>query len=411
MGHNKTIKHIKALVLGVLVLSAWGCEGAVKTGLDNVRSYEHLFAGKRVGIVTNHTAYDSSGEHIVDVFMSIPDVRVTALFGPEHGVYGLADAGEKVVDHKHDRLGIPVYSLYGKIRKPTAEMLSNVDVIVFDIQDIGARFYTYIYTMSYAMEAAAEQDKVFVVLDRPNPITGVRVEGNILEKEFASFVGMFPMPVAHGMTVGELARMFNGEHWLKGGVKANLAVVPMTGWKRSMWHDETGLKFIKPSPNMPDLQTAIIYPGLCLIEGTNISEGRGTDRPFLQFGAPWIESNDLVANLNRLNLPGIYFKPTSFTPTSSKHKGQICRGAEIIITDRNAVSPYFAGVNIIDTFGRMYPEKFQWRQSSFERLSGTSFIRRAIIEGKPLKDLQTDWQKDLKAFVQMRQKYLLYRSN
>jgi uncharacterized protein YbbC (DUF1343 family) len=411
MTHNKTIKHIKALVLAAVLLSACGCHGAVRTGLDNVRSYGHLFAGKRVGIVTNHTAYDSSGEHIVDVFMSMPGVKVTALFGPEHGVYGLADAGEKVVDHRHDRLDIPVYSLYGKIRKPTAEMLSKVDVLVFDIQDIGARFYTYIYTMAYAMEAAAEQGKAFVVLDRPNPITGVRVEGNILEKEFTSFVGMFPMPVTHGMTVGELARMFNGERWLKGHVQANLTVIPMTRWKRSMWYDETGLKFIKPSPNMPDIETAIIYPGLCLLEGTNVSEGRGTDKPFLQFGAPWVESNGLAANLNSLNLPGIYFKPTSFTPTSSKHKGLLCRGAEIIITDRDAIRPYFTGIKIVETLGRMYHEEFQWRQSSFERLSGTASIRNAIIEGKSVKTIEAGWRRDLNSFVRMRRKYLLYRMN
>jgi len=255
----------------------------------------------------------------------MPGVEVTALFGPEHGIYGLAEAGIKVADKKDDRFGIPVYSLYGKTAKPTAEMLKDVDVLVFDIQDIGARFYTYIYTMAYAMEAAAENNKPFVVLDRPNPINGLAVQGNILEKDFATFVGLYPIPVRHGMTVGELARMFNDQGWLKNGIRANLTVVPMQGWKRSMWYDRTGLKFIKPSPNMPNIKTATVYPGLCLLEGTNISEGRGTNKPFLQFGA--------------LNLISPAFRSskryTECTPTSSSgDKGISTDSAEQLLSVR-----------------------------------------------------------------------------
>ena len=339
----------------------------------------------------------------------MPGVEVTALFGPEHGIYGLAEAGVKVADEKDDRFGIPVYSLYGKTAKPTTEMLKDVDVLVFDIQDIGARFYTYIYTMAYAMEAAAENRKTFVVLDRPNPINGVTVQGNILEKDFATFVGLYPIPARHGMTVGELARMFNDQGWLKHGVKANLTVVPIQGWRRDMWYDRTGLKFIKPSPNMPNLKTATVYPGLCLLEGTNISEGRGTNKPFLQFGAPWIDSKKLVNNLNRLNLRGIRFEPVSFTPTSSKHKGQLCRGAEIIITDRNRLSPYSAGIQIVNTLYKMYPDRFEWRQRHFDRLCGTSSIRNTIIAGKSIDELKTGWQDKLGAFLKIRKHYLLYR--
>ncbi len=411
MTHTILTRSAQALIVTAVALSAIGCDAAVRTGLDNVHLHESLFGGKRVGIVTNHTAYDRAERHIVEVFRAMPGVEVTALFGPEHGIYGLAEAGIKVADEKDDRFGIPVFSLSGKTAKPTAEMLKDVDVLVFDIQDIGARFYTYIYTMAYAMEAAAEQGKPFVVLDRPNPINGATVQGNILEKDFATFVGLYPIPVRHGMTVGELARMFNDQGWLKNGVKANLTVVPIQGWRRDMWYDRTGLKFIKPSPNMPNLKTATVYPGLCLLEGTNISEGRGTNKPFLQFGSPWIDSKKLVNNLNRLNLRGIRFEPVSFTPTSSKHKGQLCCGAEIIITDRNAAEPYFAGIQIVETIYRMYPDKFQWRQRHFDRLCGTASVREAIIEEESLKNLKTGWQRDLKKFAQIRQKYLIYGSN
>lgn len=258
----------------------------VTTGLDNIGEYNQLFAANRVGIITNHTAYSSGGQYIVDVFRNIENTRLTALFSPEHGIEGDEEAGKTVEGRIDARYNLPIYSLYGKTNKPTAEMLKNIDVFVFNIQDIGARFYTYISTMSLAMEAAAECGKRFVVLDRPNPINGLKVEGNILKPQFASFVGMHPVPVRHGMTVAELATMFNQQGWLKNAARADLSVVPMKGWRRRMWYDQTGLTFIKPSPNIPDLQTAALYPGLCLLEGTNVSEGRGTEMPFGQFAHP-----------------------------------------------------------------------------------------------------------------------------
>ena len=397
------------MIVAAVALSAVGCNAAVRTGLDNVHLHASLFGGKRVGIVTNHTACDRAGRHIVEVFRAMPGVEVAALFGPEHGIYGLAEAGVKVADKKDDRFGIPVYSLYGKTAKPTSEMLKDVDVLVFDIQDIGVRFYTYVYTMAYAMEAAAENNKPFVVLDRPNPINGVTVQGNILEKDFATFVGLYPIPVRHGMTVGELARMFNGQGWLKDGIRANLTVVPMEGWKRNMWYDQTGLKFIKPSPNIPNLNTAAVYPGLCLLEGTNISEGRGTNKPFLQFGTPWTDSRKLVDELNRLSLRGLRFEPASFTPTLSKHTDVLCRGAEIIITDRNRLEPYSAGIQIVNTLYKMYPDRFEWRQRHFDRLCGTASIRNTIIDGKSIDELKTGWGDKLGAFLKIRKRYLLYR--
>ena len=287
-------------------------------------------------------------------------------------------------------------------------MLKNIDVLVFDIQDIGARFYTYISTLSLAMEAAAEYGKRFVVLDRPNPINGLKVEGNILEPEFASFVGMHPVPARHGMTAAELATMSNQQGWLKNAVRADLFVVPMKGWCRRMWYDQTGLTFIKPSPNIPDLQTAAVYPGLCLLEGTNVSEGRGTEMPFRQFGAPWIDSKSLAVRLNRLNLPGLRFEPADFTPTSSKYQGQKCPGVKIIITDRELLGPYYSGIMIMNELFRMYPEALRWNTEHFDHLCGTSSVRQAITAPSSLEELKKSWQPELKSFLEVRKKYLMY---
>lgn len=380
----------------------------MKTGLDNIGSYSHLFEGKRVGIITNHTAYNSRAEYIIDVFRKMGDVEVAAFFSPEHGLYGAEEDGKQIESVTEPNYKIPVYSLYGKTLKPTSRMLENIDVLVFDIQDIGARFYTYVYTMSLAMEAAAENGKRFVVLDRPNPINGLQVEGNILKPEFASFVGLYPIPVRHGLTAGELACMFNEQGWLKDGVRADLFVIPMKGWHRSMWYDRTGLKFIKPSPNMVSLETAAVYPGLCLLEGTNVSEGRGTPLPFIQFGAPWIDSERLAAELNKLNLPGIRFGPASFTPASSKYEGQKCNGVKIIVTDRDLLEPYFSGILIVNKIYQMYPDDFQWRADHFDRLCGTSAVRETIVNRSSLQDLKKTWQAELKSFLQIRNKYLMY---
>jgi uncharacterized protein YbbC (DUF1343 family) len=385
-----------------------GCEASVKTGLDNIGSYKHLFDGKRVSIITNHTAYNRSGQYIVDVFRSMDNVKVAAFFSPEHGIYGVEEDGRRIESMTEPNYQIPVYSLYGKTLKPTPQMLENIDILVFDIQDIGARFYTYIYTMSLAMEAAAEYDKRFIVLDRPNPINGLQVEGNILKPKFATFVGLYPIPVRHGMTAGELARMFNEQGWLKDGIKADLVVIPMKGWRRSMWYDRTGLKFIKPSPNMVSLETAAVYPGLCLLEGTNVSEGRGTPLPFTQFGAPWIDSNNLAAELNKLNLPGIRFRPASFTPVSSKYKGQRCNGVQVIITNRDLLEPYWSGILIVNKIYQMYTNKFQWKTRHFDRLCGTSTIREAITNRSSLEAQRESWQAELKSFLQIRSKYLIY---
>jgi uncharacterized protein YbbC (DUF1343 family) len=392
----------------LIVWLAGICPAAVRTGLDNVGAHTDLFKGKRVGIIANHTSYNSEGRYIVDVFRAMEGVRVVALFSPEHGLRGLEEAGKKVENETDPVTGLPVHSLYGKINKPTPQMLADVDILVFDIQDVGARFYTYLYTMSLAMEAAAENHKRFIVLDRPNPINGVQLEGPVLEPKFATFVGLYPIPVRYGLTVGELAKVINGEGWLAKSVKADLTVVPLAGWQRGMWFDRTGLRFIKPSPNMPDLETATLYPGLCLLEGTNLSEGRGTPKPFRQFGAPWIDADALADRLNSLKLPGLQFSATSFTPTSSKFQNQKCRGVEILLADRTRLEPFWSGVLIVNELYQMYPGNFKWSEKHFDRLCGTATIREAIIARKPLPLLKSAWAAQCRTFDSMRRKYFLY---
>jgi uncharacterized protein YbbC (DUF1343 family) len=338
------------------------------------------------------------------------NVTVTALFGPEHGIHGAEEDGKRIKNGTEPAYDLPIYSLYGKTLKPTPEMLRDVDILVFDIQDIGARFYTYIYTMSLSMEAAAECGKRFVVLDRPNPINGIQVEGNILKPKFASFVGLYPIAVRHGMTVGELATMFNEQGWLADGAKADLVVVPMKSWHRSDWYDQTGLRFIKPSPNMPNIETATIYPGLCLLEGTNVSEGRGTSMPFRQFGAPWINSQDLACRLNKLNLPGLRFEPASFSPIQSKYRGQKCHGVRIVVTNRDLLQTFWSGILLVNEIHRTYPDTFKWKERHFDRLCGTSAIREAITAQLSLKKLRDSWQTDLNSFLRIRDKYLIYRN-
>jgi len=402
-------KLTRVAIVAVLLAAFSVCQGAVRTGLDRVGQYRQMFEGKRLGIVTNHTAYDSQGTFIVDVFQRVSGGKVAALFSPEHGLWGQDQAGKKVDSQIDPVYHLPVHSLYGQMQKPTREMLRDIDVLIFDIQDVGARFYTYVYTMSLAMEAAAENGKRFVVLDRPNPINGYCIEGNLLEPAQASFVGLYPIPVRYGMTMGELAKMFNEQGWLAGGVRADLIVIPMEGWRRAMWYDQTGLRFIKPSPNMPDLETAAVYPGLCLLEGTNVSEGRGTQMPFRQFGAPWMDSGKLAGRLNKLNLLGVRFEPASFTPTSSKYQGLECHGVRVIVTNRDRLESYYTGVRIVEEIARMYPGKLEWKTAHFDRLCGTSTIREAITGGRSVDKLPGKWKPTLQSFLKIRDKYLLYR--
>ncbi|MFC2947296.1 exo-beta-N-acetylmuramidase NamZ family protein [Virgibacillus sediminis] len=369
-----------------------------------------LLDGKRVGLITNPTGVDQDLNSIVDLLHNDPDVELTALYGPEHGVRGSAQAGEYVEFYIDEETGLPVYSLYGQTRKPTADMLDNVDVLLFDIQDVGTRFYTYIYTMAYAMEAAEENGKEFIVLDRPNPLGGQKVEGPVLEEEYASFVGNYPIPLRHGMTVGELAKLFNDEF----KIGADLTVVEMSGWKRNMYYDQTSLEFVLPSPNMPTFDTALVYPGAALIEGTNVSEGRGTTKPFELIGAPFVNSTELAETLNSLNLPGVTFRAASFSPSFSKHSGTLSHGVEIHVTNKQPFQPVTTGLHIVKTLHDLYPDDFEFRAensagiSFFDNLIGNGWIRQDIEDGKSVKEIEKKWEDELAKFKQVRKQHLIY---
>lgn len=371
---------------------------------------KELIEGKKVGLITNPTGVDQELNSIVDLLHEDPDVELTALYGPEHGVRGSAQAGDYVEFYTDEQTGLPVYSLYGETRKPTPEMLENIDVLLFDIQDVGTRFYTYIYTMAYAMEAAAENDIPFIVLDRPNPISGEVVAGPVLDPDYASFIGNYPIPLRHGMTVGELARLFNEEF----NIGADLTVVEMNGWERDMYYDDTPLEFVLPSPNMPTFDTALVYPGAALIEGTNVSEGRGTTKPFELVGAPFINSTELASALNELDLPGVDFRAASFTPVFSKHSGSLSHGVEIHVTDKRAFQPVEMGLHLVKTIHDLYPEDFSFRAennqgvSFFDNLVGNGWVREAIENGKSVEEITSQWQDELEEFKQVREDYLLY---
>lgn len=364
---------------------------------------KELISGKNVGLITNPTGVNQELNSIVDLLDKDPEVNLTALYGPEHGVRGDAQAGQYVDYYIDEVTGVPVYSLYGKTRKPTPEMLEGIDVLIFDIQDVGARFYTYIYTMALAMEAAEEQGIPFIVLDRPNPLGGTKVEGPVLDPAFASFVGQYAIPLRHGMTVGELAEFFNAEI----GIGADLTVVEMKGWKRNSFYDETGLQFVPPSPNMPTLDTALVYPGTALIEGTNVSEGRGTTKPFEFIGAPFINSTKLAEELNALELPGVIFRAASFTPAFSKHAGQLSHGIQVHVTDRESYLPIETGLHIVKTIYNLYPEQVQLT-AFFNNLIGNDWISQSIKEDMTVEEMKERWQGELKEFKEVRREYLLY---
>ncbi|MGX1194416.1 uncharacterized protein YbbC (DUF1343 family) [Metabacillus sp. SLBN-84] len=371
-----------------------------------LKDEKELLKGKKVGLITNPTGIDSKLNSIVDQLHNDPEIELTALFGPEHGVRGDAQAGSYVEFYIDEKTGLPVYSLYGATKKPTPEMLENVEILLFDIQDVGTRYYTYIYTMAYAMEAAKENNIPIVVLDRPNPQGGDSVDGPVLEPEASSFIGLYPIPTKHGMTVGELASLFNEEF----NIGADLTVVKMKGWKRSMDYDDTGLPFVLPSPNMPTVSTAFVYPATGLIEGTNLSEGRGTTKPFELIGAPFINSTDLAAELNALSLPGVKFRAASFTPMFSKHAGKLSHGIEVYVTDREEFDAVPTGLHIIKTVHDMYPEDFQFLSNNFfDKLIGNTWTRPMILEGAAVSDITGKYKKDLDAFKKVRKEYLIYK--
>lgn len=355
---------------------------------------------RRVGLITNHTGRDREGRPTIDLLHQAPGVKLVALFSPEHGIRGALD--EKVSDSKDKVTGLPIYSLYGERRKPTADTLQGIDTLVFDIQDAGCRFYTYISTLGLCLEAAAEHKIRFVVLDRPNPLGGELVEGPVLEAGRESFVGYHRLPIRHGMTIGELARMFNKER----GIGADLQVIPMVRWKRQDLLDRTGLEWVNPSPNLRSLNAALTYPGIGLLETTNISVGRGTERPFEWIGAPWLDGRRLAAVLAEESLPGVRFVPLRLTPSYSTHKGQPCGGMQIIVDDWTRFRPVHTGLAIAATLRRLYPD--DWKIERYDRLLGHQRTFEGLSRGAPWRQLERAWQPELEQFLVRRRAFLLY---
>ena len=372
-----------------------------------------LIAGQRVGLVCNPASIDSRFAHASDRLAS-GDWTLTALFGPQHGFR--SDLQENMIESPHAQDAtrrVPVHSLYSETREPTAEMLADVDVLVIDLQDVGTRIYTYIYTMANCLRAARKHGVRVIVCDRPNPIDGDDIEGPTLDPDYTSFVGQFAIPMRHGLTIGEAARLFN-DHF---GINAAVDVVPMDGWKRSMYFDETGLPWVLPSPNIPTLETAVVYPGAVLFEGTLLSEGRGTTRPFEMVGAPWIDGERFAEGMNRRNLPGVHFRPVFFEPTFHKHAQRLSGGCQIHVTDRRVFPSMRAAVEMLDEFHREAPGEELWRNPPYEYehvkppidiLYGSDRLRRGIDAGESPASIMADWRRDEDAFRALRQKFLLY---
>jgi uncharacterized protein YbbC (DUF1343 family) len=422
------------LLAGCLSMSAQTTSGLrppVKLGVEVLfEKHLDLIRGKRIGLITNPTGLDSHLNSDVELFRAHRETSLVALYGPEHGVRGNAQAGEYVAFYYDEQLKLPVFSLYGQTHKPPADMMTNidaymrsfdtkgegkqvstnmmqsVDLMVFDLQDVGTRVYTYIATMAYAMQACADAGVPFVVLDRPNPINGLAMEGPILEyPEHSSFIGLYPIPLRHGMTAGELAQLFNDKFLPK---KVKLTVVPMENWTRDEWFDQTSLPWILPSPNLPTPDSAVVYPGQVMIEGTCLSEGRGTTKPFEFFGAPWIDGYVLAEKLNQLNLPGVKFREVWFTPTFSKFSGQQCGGCQLYVTDRTRYQSVPTTLYILATIKQLYGAKLEFHADYFDKVLGTSSVREALERGEPADEIIARFQPGLTAFGKLREPYLLY---
>ena len=413
------LRSLATIIGGILILfSTQQCapSSKVQTGLENlIVNYNHNIAFKRIGIVTNHTGVNIKGTQIWKLLKDLPNVDVAAVFSPEHGLFGEAAAGEKVNYSESDEELPPLYSLYGPTRKPTKEMLESIDLLLYDIQDIGARFYTYISTMGLIMEAAAESGIPCLILDRPNPLTGKLITGPILDLEVSSFVGLYPIPSVYGLTPGELALMISDQSWIE--AVPSIEVVPLTGWSRDMWYDETGLPWVPPSPNIPNLETAIVYPGTVLIEATNVSEGRGTDHPFRWIGAPWIDSNELSDAMNIIGLPGVTFSPIEFTPHSipgaapnPKNNTQTCNGVEIVLTNRNNFSPVIVGIQLLHTIALLYPQKLEIKEAGLNRLFGSDRLSKSLGNSDAINQLVVEIKKESDHFRESAKQYHLYKN-
>ncbi len=394
-----------------------GFAGAHKTvlGVEKLLGERiDLLGGARVGLICNQASVNHELRHLADVFDEHSEINLTTLFGPQHGIRGDVQDNMVETSHAFDSVTkLPIYSLYSETREPTEEMLENVDVLVFDMQDVGCRIYTFIYTLANCMRAAKKYGKKVIVCDRPNPITGVFVAGTVLDPAYASFVGQFPIPTRHGMTVCELARLFNEEY----GIGCELELVLMDGWRRELWMDETNVPWVLPSPNMPTLESATVFPGTVHLEGTQLSEGRGTTRPFELIGAPFIQAEEYALELAKLSLPGVYFRPCYFQPTFQKHAKQTCGGVQLHVTERDEFEPVLAGIATVKIAYNLYTEDFRWKEppyeyvydkNPFDVIAGTSRLRLAIERGETLEEIEKGWREPLKEFMKTRGAYLSY---
>jgi uncharacterized protein YbbC (DUF1343 family) len=387
----------------------------IKLGVERLLSdKKDLVRGVRVGLVCNQASVNHGFRHAADLFHEDPEINLTTLFGPQHGIRG--DVQDNMVETAHAkdrRTGLPIYSLYSETREPTEEMLKDVDMIVFDLQDVGTRIYTFIYTLANCMRAAKKFGKRVIACDRPNPINGTQLEGVVLDPAFASFVGQFAIPTRHGMTVCELGQLFN-EHF---GIGCELECVEMSGWSRDLWYDQTDGPWVLPSPNMPTVDAATVFPGTVHIEGTQMSEGRGTTRPFELVGAPYINSDDFADALAALGLPGVYFRSCVFLPTFQKHGGKACGGIQIHVIDRASFLPALTGIAIVKTAHDMYAKSFRWKdppyeyeheRNPFDVIAGTSKVREAIERGDSLDAIKQSWDAPLAEFAPARSRFLIY---
>jgi uncharacterized protein YbbC (DUF1343 family) len=386
------------------------------TGLDRFeKKWPQTLTGAKVGVLVHPASVNRRLQHASTLFLQSTKIQVRAFFGPQHGIRG--ETQDNMVEWKgfRDRSSrLPVYSLYSETRKPRASMLKDFDALVVDLQDVGTRYYTFIWTMELCMQACAETGKPVVILDRPNPLGGLTVEGTVLSPSYSSFVGLRPLPVRHGMTTAEIALYLKDEYY----PSLDIHIIPMSGWKRSMWFDETGLPWVMPSPNMPTLDTAIVYPGMCLLEGTLLSEGRGTTRPFEIFGAPFIDPDRLVARLDEFRLPGVVFRPVYFQPTFQKHSGKICSGAQIHVTDRSRFRSFKTGGAVLKAVHDLYPKQPLWKSPPYEYetekmpvdiLAGTDRLRTDVEKGVGLDLMEAWWIAECRSFDRnVRRKYLIY---
>lgn len=387
----------------------------VKLGLEKILGERlDVLKNLRVGLICNQASVNHQFEHAADLFQNNSDINLVKLFGPQHGIRG--DVQDNMVETSHvidRRTGLPIYSLYSETREPTEEMLSGLDALVFDLQDVGCRVYTFIYTMANSMSACAKFGRKMFVLDRPNPIGGVAVEGNTLEKGHESFVGQYPIPMRHGLTVGELAELFNREF----GINCDLEIITMDGWERENFYDETDAPWVMPSPNIPAVETTIVFPATVYFEGTQISEGRGTTRPFEIVGAPYIDAQIFADALASHELAGVIFRPVNFLPTFQKHAGKTCGGVFVHITDRKSFAPVITGLAMVKTVFDLYPGEFKWKnppyeyvfdRNPFDVIAGTDKIRKLIEGGTSVKDIKLFWWESVKEFQNLRERYFLY---